>query len=94
MSCGRRLVRVAHQALLCITGIAVIIDMTLTTHFMTLLMITVWRKWLGLPLLFYVVFASIELTYVSSALRKVRLSTRQVASVCQFVQTMLHCTCA
>lgn len=39
---------------------------------MALLMITVWRKNLIFPAAFYIVFASIELTYVSSALRKVR----------------------
>jgi K+ transporter len=53
-------------------GIAVIFDMVLTTHFMTLLMITVWRKHLIYPVMFYTIFAAIELTYVSSAVRKVR----------------------
>lgn len=54
-------------------GIAVIFDMVLTTHFMTLLMITVWRKHLIYPAMFYTIFAAIELTYVSSAVRKVRI---------------------
>lgn len=53
-------------------GIAVICDMLLTTHFMVLLMITVWRKHLIFPTAFYIAFACVELTYVSSALRKVR----------------------
>jgi K+ potassium transporter len=53
-------------------GIAVIFDMVLTTHFMTLLMVTVWRKHLIFPAMFYTIFAAIELTYVSSAVRKVR----------------------
>jgi KUP system potassium uptake protein len=52
-------------------GIAVIFDMALTTHFMTLLMVTVWRKHLIFPAMFYTIFAAIELTYVSSAVRKV-----------------------
>lgn len=55
-------------------GIAVIFDMVLTTHFMTLLMVTVWRKHLIFPAMFYTIFAGIELTYVSSAVRKVRSS--------------------
>lgn len=46
--------------------------MLLTTHFLTLLMVVVWRKHLIFPVAFYVFFGAIEATFVSSALRKVR----------------------
>lgn len=55
----------------CRTGIAVIADMLLTTHFLALLMFTVWRRNLVYPAFFYLSFAAIELTFLSSALRKV-----------------------
>ncbi len=55
----------------CGAGIAVIADMALTTHFLSLLMIVCWRKHLIYPIVFYGIFAAIELTYLSSALRKV-----------------------
>lgn len=45
--------------------------MALTTHFLSLLMIVCWRKHLIYPIIFYGIFAAIELTYLSSALRKV-----------------------
>lgn len=52
-------------------GIAVIADMLLTTHFLTLLMVVVWRKNMVFPAMFYIIFGSIEAVFVSSALRKV-----------------------
>jgi K+ transporter len=45
--------------------------MLLTTHFMALVMMTVWKIPIILPLIFYVVFAAIEATYWSATLVKV-----------------------
>lgn len=58
--------RCGHHA-----GIAVIADMLLTTHFLALLMVVVWRKNMVFPAMFYIIFGSIEAVFVSSALRKV-----------------------
>jgi K+ transporter len=49
----------------------VLADMLLTTHFMALVMMTVWKIPIILPLIFYVVFAAIEATYWSATLVKV-----------------------
>ena len=46
-------------------------DMLLTTHFMALVMLTIWRLPMLLVLIFYFVFAPIEATYWSSTLEKV-----------------------
>ncbi|CAL8467497.1 g7035 [Coccomyxa elongata] len=52
-------------------GIAVLADMFLTTHFMTLVVLTIWRLPLPFVVLWYAVFAPIEATYLSSALEKI-----------------------
>ncbi|EIE24503.1 potassium transporter [Coccomyxa subellipsoidea C-169] len=52
-------------------GISVLADMFLTTHFMTLVLMTIWRLPLPLVVLWYCVFAPIEATYLSSALEKI-----------------------
>ena len=52
-------------------GLAVICDMILTTHFMTLVIITVWRLPLVLAAAFYLVFFAIEATFLSSTATKV-----------------------
>ncbi len=57
-----------HQFL---AGLAVLADMLLTTHFMALVMLTIWRLPMVLVLLFYLVFTPIEATYWSSTLEKV-----------------------
>ena len=46
-------------------------DMLITTHFMTLVMLTIWRLPLILVVAFYFVFTPIEATYWSSTLEKV-----------------------
>lgn len=46
-------------------------DMLFTTHFMVLIMLTVWRTPVWCPILFYAVFAPIEGAYLSSVLLKV-----------------------
>ena len=58
------------ERLMC-AGIAVLADMFLTTHFMTLVLMTIWRLPLPLVVLWYCVFAPIEGTYLSSALEKI-----------------------
>ena len=52
-------------------GLAVLADMLITTHFMTLVMLTIWRLPLILVVAFYFVFTPIEATYWSSTLEKV-----------------------
>ena len=46
-------------------------DMFLTTHFMTLIIVTVWRLPLLVAAAFYLFFAPIEGTYLSSAFEKI-----------------------
>lgn len=53
------------------TGLAVLADMLITTHFMTLVTLTIWRLPLVLVVAFYFVFTPIEATYWSSTLEKV-----------------------
>lgn len=45
--------------------------MFLTTHFMTLVLLAIWRVPLPFVVLWYAVFAPIEATYLSSALEKI-----------------------
>ena len=45
--------------------------MLLTTHFMTLVMLTIWRLPLLVVVVFYLIFAPIEATYWSSTLEKI-----------------------
>ena len=52
-------------------GLAVLADMLLTTHFMALVMLTIWRLPLVAVVAFYFVFAPIEATYWSSTLEKI-----------------------
>jgi len=52
-------------------GLAVLADMLLTTHFMALVMLTIWRVPLVMVVVFYIVFAPIEATYWSSTLEKI-----------------------
>lgn len=52
-------------------GLAVVIDMLLTTAFMSLLILTVWRKHWALSLAFLLVFGAIEATFLSSSVLKV-----------------------
>ena len=52
-------------------GLAVLCDMVLTTHFMALIIVTVWRLPLLAAAAFYLFFAPIEVTYLSSAFEKI-----------------------
>jgi K+ potassium transporter len=52
-------------------GLAVVIDMLLTTAFMSLLILTVWRKPWPLALAFLLVFGAIEAVFLSSSVLKV-----------------------
>jgi K+ transporter len=52
-------------------GLAVVIDMLLTTAFMSLLILTVWRKPWPLALAFLLVFGTIEAVFLSSSILKV-----------------------
>ena len=52
-------------------GLAVLADMLLTTHFMMLVMLTIWRLPLIAVVAFYFFFAPIEATYWSSTLEKI-----------------------
>ncbi|AQK43486.1 potassium transporter 1 isoform X1 [Zea mays] len=51
-------------------GICVVTVFSITTHLTTIVMLLVWRKNFIIVLLFYVVFSSIELVYLSSILTK------------------------
>ena len=54
-----------------VTGLAVLADMLLTTHFMTLVLLTVWKLPLWLCAAFYIAFAPIEAAFWSSTLTKI-----------------------
>ncbi|KAJ1270828.1 hypothetical protein BS78_06G081000 [Paspalum vaginatum] len=51
-------------------GICVVSVFSITTHLTTIVMLLIWRKKFIFIFLFYVVFSSIELTYLSSILTK------------------------
>ncbi|KAJ1270792.1 hypothetical protein BS78_06G078900 [Paspalum vaginatum] len=51
-------------------GICVVTTFSVTTHLMTVVMLLIWKKRIVYVLLFYVVFGSIELIYLSSILSK------------------------
>ena len=57
------------------TGLAVLCDIILTTHFLTLVMLTVWKLALPIPFLFYVLVIPIEVTYLSASLNKIPVGT-------------------
>ena len=63
--------RLPDRVSLADAGLAVLADMLITTHFMTLVMLTIWRLPLVLVAAFYFVFTPIEATYWSSTLEKV-----------------------
>jgi len=49
----------------------VLADMLLTTHFLTMVMLFVWKLPVPVCLLFYILFAPVEATYWSATLGKV-----------------------
>ena len=59
-------------------------DMLITTHFMTLVMLTIWRLPLVLVVAFYFVFTPIEATYWSSTLEKVPTGAPHI-SACPYI---------
>lgn len=63
-------------------------DMLLTTHFMTLVLLTVWKLPLWVCAAFYIAFAPIEATFWSSTLTKVPYGAQPPASCATFSQ---HC---
>lgn len=67
-----------NRLLLSRAGLAVLADMLLTTHFMALVMLTIWRLPMVLVLVFYFFFAPIEATYWSSTLEKVPTGARNI----------------
>lgn len=52
-------------------GLAVVLDMLLTTSFMSLIILTVWRKHWMLSLAFLLAFGAIEGTFLSASVLKV-----------------------
>ena len=65
------LVATSNLEPLALAGIAVLADMLLTTHFLTMVMLFVWKLPVAVCLLFYVLFAPVEATYWSATLGKV-----------------------
>ncbi|KAI4965810.1 hypothetical protein ZWY2020_048165 [Hordeum vulgare] len=51
-------------------GICVVTTFAITTHLMTVVMLLIWKKHVMFIMLFYVVFGSIELIYLSSIMSK------------------------
>ena len=64
-------------------------DMLLTTHFMMLVMLTIWRLPLIAVVAFYFFFAPIEATYWSSTLEKIPTG----AGAAPLQRLMLHEPC-
>lgn len=58
----------------CGAGLAVICDMFLTTCFMTLILLTVWRKHPALAPLWFIIFGLIECSFLSASLLKVKFT--------------------
>ncbi|KAK9823651.1 hypothetical protein WJX72_004427 [[Myrmecia] bisecta] len=52
-------------------GLAVIVDMLFTTHFLTLVMLFVWRSNAAGVLAFYLIYVAIEGTYLSASVEKI-----------------------
>lgn len=57
-------------------GLAVVWDMLLTTQFLTLVMITVWRVPTAIALCFHLFFSAIEATFFSACAEKVPTGSR------------------
>ena len=53
------------------TGLAVVWDMLLTTQFLTLVMLTVWKVPTPIAVCFHLFFSAIEATYFSACAEKV-----------------------
>lgn len=84
------------RPLICVNaGLAVVCDMLLTTSFLTLIMICVWRKNLILPIIFFTIFFFIETTFLSASTLKVSLlPSMPMSGVCAFHWCQLPMTAA
>lgn len=71
-------------------GLAVLFDMFLTTHFMTLIIVTVWRLPLLVAAAFYLFFAPIEGTYLSSAFEKIPTGAPAASCLVTGFAAVLH----
>lgn len=60
------------------TGLAVVWDMLLTTQFLTLVMLTVWRLPTPVAVCFHLFFSAIEATYFSACAEKVPTGNAQL----------------
>jgi KUP system potassium uptake protein len=52
-------------------GLAVLFDMLITTHFFTMVLLCVWQVPVILPIAFYLVFATLEATFLSATAEKI-----------------------
>ena len=70
-----------HYTVLFAAGLAVVWDMLLTSHFLTLVMVLVWQTPVYLAACFYAIFATIEALYFSASAEKVPTGKQQSAHV-------------
>jgi KUP system potassium uptake protein len=75
-----------------VSGLAVIWDMLLTSHFVTLVIITVWRLPVIFALGYFLIFATVEATYLSSAVVKIPTGAEMRAGCNTWVILPLICT--
>lgn len=64
-------------------GLAVVWDMLLTTQFLTLVMITVWRVPTPVALCFHLLFSAVEATFFSACAEKVPTGICMRAYLCE-----------
>jgi len=69
---------VTLQKIVFFTGLAVVWDMLLTTQFLTLVMLTVWRLPTPVAACFHLFFSAIEATYFSACAEKVPTGKAQM----------------
>ena len=80
------------------TGLAVVWDMLLTTQFLTLVMLTVWKVPIPIAVCFHLFFSAIEATYFSACAEKVptgKLEPRSITG-CRLwsaLQMLQRCHC-
>ena len=60
-------------------GLAIICDMLLTTHYVSLIMLTVWKLPVLVPLAFYITFFTLEGLFLSSIATKVPQGMQSLA---------------
>lgn len=69
-------------------GLAVVWDMLLTTQFLTLVMITVWRVPTPIALCFHLFFSAIEATFFSACAEKVPTGSCSAYNTCFYMFCM------